>query len=93
MYNVFVYTFCVRYPFLFLKGIEADDIELWIFLINHQSHRDGIILAIYALDFLTAQYIMIFQSANGLLGPFEGPIPKNHDFFGSKMALALLIAI
>ena len=47
----------------------------------------------YALDFLTAPYIMIFLSANGLLGPFEGPVTKNLDFFGPKMALALLVAI
>jgi len=47
----------------------------------------------YALDFLTAPYIMIFLSANGLLGPFEGPVPKNLDFFGPKMALASLVAI
>jgi len=25
---------------------------------------------------------MIFLSANGLRGPFEGPVPKNQDFFG-----------
>jgi len=40
------------------------------------------ILTIYALDFLTFPYIMIFLSANRLLGQFEGPVPKNLDFFG-----------
>jgi len=36
---------------------------------------------------------MIFLHENGLLGPFEGPVPKNLDFFGPYMALALLVAI
>jgi len=43
-----------------------------------------IVLTIYALDFLAAPYIIIFLSANGLQGPFEGPVPKNPDFFGYK---------
>jgi len=42
-------------------------------------------ITIYALDFLTAPYIMIFLSANGLLGPFEGPVPKNLDVFGPQI--------
>jgi len=42
----------------------------------------------YALAFLTAPYVMIFMRAK-----FEGAVPKNLDFFGSKMALASLIAI
>jgi hypothetical protein len=50
------------------------------FNLKHTS-RIGVV-TIYALDFLTASYVMICISANGLLGPFEGPVPKNRDFFG-----------
>jgi len=47
----------------------------------------------YALTFLTAPYILIFMRATVLLGPFEGPVPKNINFFAPEMALALLVAI
>jgi len=46
----------------------------------------------YALAFLMAPYITIFMHANVLLGPFEGAVPTNLDFFGLKMALASLVA-
>jgi len=42
------------------------------------------LVTINALDFLTAPYIMIFLCANGLRGPFEGPVPKNRDFFSPR---------
>ena len=44
----------------------------------------------YALAFLTAPYVMIFMRADVLLGPFEGAVLKNLDFFGPKIALASL---
>ena len=43
--------------------------------------------------FLTAPYIMIFMRANGLRRPFEGPVPKNQDFFGPLMATSKASAI
>ena len=36
----------------------------------------------YARNFLTAPYVTIFRRENGLLGPFEGPVPKNREIFG-----------
>jgi len=33
---------------------------------------------------------MIFMRANGLRGPFEGPIPNNRDFFGPLKATEIL---
>ena len=36
----------------------------------------------YARNFLTAPYVTIFRRENGLLGPFEGPVPKNLEIFG-----------
>jgi len=48
-----------------------------------KGYADAVI-TIYALDFLTAPYIMIFMRANGLGGTFEGPVPKNRDLLGPK---------
>jgi len=47
-----------------------------------KGYKEEDAITMYTLDFLTAPYIMIFLRANGLIGPFEGPVPKNLDFFG-----------